>query len=253
MLRAPIRRFSSSAFNMSSEQFQTLAKYTACDISDALLKLNVPGAGFLADIAPLKSKTPARVVAPASTVLFAPKTSPSFPQPVGPKPDPDPPSSGDGSKISPGTPYADLINQNTIAVLSQPEGQVCAVVGGINAVRMEQLGAKGVVVSGRVRDVDALKGLKMQVWSRGTSSVGAGAQASAFAVGYPLTIGQVVVNSGDIIMLDADENSVVAIPKDKVEEVLKLLPKLTEADDRCMADVRAGGSVKEAFAKHRGK
>ena len=142
----------------------------------------------------MKSKTP-RVVAPASTILFAPKTSPSFPKPVGPKPDPDPPSNGDGSKISPGTPYADLVKQDTIAVLSQPEGQVCAVVGGINAVRMEQLGAKGVLVSGRVRDVEALGGLKMQVWCKGTSSVGAGAQASAWAVGYPVAIGEVVVNS----------------------------------------------------------
>ncbi|KAK8254274.1 DlpA domain-containing protein [Phyllosticta capitalensis] len=252
MLRASIRRFSSAPSRMSAEQFQNLAKYTACDVSDALLKLNVPGAGFLADIAPVKSKTP-RVVAPASTILFAPKTSPSFPKPVGPKPDPDPPSNGDGSKISPGTPYADLVKQDTIAVLSQPEGQVCAVVGGINAVRMEQLGAKGVLVSGRVRDVEALGGLKMQVWCKGTSSVGAGAQASAWAVGYPVAIGDVVVNSGDIIMLDGAENSAVAIPKDKLDEVLKLLPKLTEADDKCMADVLAGGSVKEAFAKHRGK
>lgn len=61
--------------------------------------------------------------------------------------------------------------------------------------RMEQLGAKGVLVSGRVRDLDTLKGLKIPVWSKGTSSVGAGAQTKAYAVGYPITIGDVTVIS----------------------------------------------------------
>lgn len=52
-------------------------------------------------------------------------------------------------------------------------------------------------------------------------------------------------------MLDPAENSAVVIPKDKVDEVLELIPKLTEADEKCMTDVLAGGTVKAAFAKHR--
>ncbi|EOD51582.1 hypothetical protein BKCO1_1000354 [Neofusicoccum parvum] len=201
---ATLRRL--SPFTMSSAKLDLLAKYTACDISDALLKLDVPGAGFIPDI--------------GSTVHFAPKTTSSFPNPIGSNPELKEPADKDASKIAPGTPYADLVNPSTIVVLSQPEGQSCAVVGGINGVRMEQLGAKGVLVSGRVRDLETLKGLKIP---------------------------------GDIIMLDPDENSAVVIPKDKVDAVLELVPKLTEADEKCMADVLAGGTVKEAFAKHRGQ
>jgi hypothetical protein len=44
----------------------------------------------------------------------------------------------------------------------------------------------------------------------------------------------------------------VAIPAAKFDEVLALLPKLVEADEKVMADVKAGSSVKEAFARHRG-
>ncbi|GME27693.1 hypothetical protein BKCO1_1000354 [Neofusicoccum parvum] len=234
---ATLRRL--SPFTMSSAKLDLLAKYTACDISDALLKLDVPGAGFIPDI--------------GSTVHFAPKTTSSFPNPIGSNPELKEPADKDASKIAPGTPYADLVNPSTIVVLSQPEGQSCAVVGGINGVRMEQLGAKGVLVSGRVRDLETLKGLKIPVWSKGTSSVGAGAQTKAYAVGYPVELGDVTVVSGDIIMLDPDENSAVVIPKDKVDAVLELVPKLTEADEKCMADVLAGGTVKEAFAKHRGQ
>ncbi|KAB2575435.1 Ribonuclease E inhibitor RraA/Dimethylmenaquinone methyltransferase [Lasiodiplodia theobromae] len=237
---------------MSSAQLDLLAKYTACDVSDALLKLDVPGAGFIPDIGPLKTGT-TRVVAPASTVHFSPKTTSSFPNPIGDKPELKEPADKNASKIAPGTPYADLVNPETIVVLSQPEGQACAVVGGINGARMEQLGAKGILVSGRVRDLDTLNGLKIPVWSKGTSSVGAGAQTKAYAVGYPVEIGEVTVVSGDVVMLDPAENSAVVIPKDKVDAVLELIPKLVDADEKCMADVLAGGTVKEAFAKHRGQ
>ncbi|EKG13047.1 Ribonuclease E inhibitor RraA/Dimethylmenaquinone methyltransferase [Macrophomina phaseolina MS6] len=247
---ATLRRL--NPFAMSSAKLDLLSKYSACDVSDALLKLDVPGAGFIPDIGPLKTGG-TRVVAPASTVHFAPKSTGSFPKPIGEEPNLREPADKNASKIAPGTPYADLVNPETIVVLSQPEGQACAVVGGINGVRMEQLGAKGLLVSGRVRDLETLRGLKIPVWSKGTSSVGAGGQTKAYAVGYPVDIGDVTVVSGDIVMLDPAENSAVVVPKDKIDAVLELIPKLTEADEKCMADVLAGGTVKEAFAKHRGQ
>lgn len=135
------------------------------------------------------------MVATASTVHFAPKSTGSFPKPIGDQPELKEPADKNASKIAPGTPYADLVNPETIVVLSQPEEQACAVVGGINGVRMEQLGAKGILVSGRVRDLETLKGLKIPVWSKGTSSVGAGGQTKAYAVGYPVEIGDVTVVS----------------------------------------------------------
>ena len=55
--------------------------------------------------------------------------------------------------IPAGNHWVDLTEPETIVVMSQPEGQKCAVLGGIMALRMRVLGAKGVVVNGRVRDV----------------------------------------------------------------------------------------------------
>jgi regulator of RNase E activity RraA len=54
--------------------------------------------------------------------------------------------------IDTGTPYSDLVEPETVAVLSQPQGQTCAVVGGIMAIRMAKVGVKAVLVDGRVRD-----------------------------------------------------------------------------------------------------
>lgn len=131
-----------------------LYKYTACDIADALLKLQVPNAGYISNLQPITSKNitytsaltqktsyPLITIAPASTVIFSPKIkSPNdntfYPQ----------------ANIPSDTHWVDLTQPETILVMSQPNGQICAVLGGIMALRMKVLDVKGVVVSGRVRD-----------------------------------------------------------------------------------------------------
>jgi regulator of RNase E activity RraA len=119
------------------------------------------------------------------------------------------------------------------------------------AARMKHLGAQGIVVDGRVRDLAALANTGLHIWSRGTSIIGAGAESRFHAKEVPVHIGETTVAPGDIVMIDPQENGVVAIPQDKLDEVLKLLPELVGADEKVMADVEGGISVKEAFKRHR--
>ncbi|OCK80298.1 RraA-like protein [Lepidopterella palustris CBS 459.81] len=237
---------------MASSQLKALAAYSACDISDALLKLKVPGAGLLADITPIATTATAisatKTIALASTVLLVSKPSASFPQPHPPPPDP---TSLPEPNIKTGTPYADLTTPDTVVLLSQPAGQKCAVVGGIMAARMKVLGAKGIVVDGRVRDLVSLGALGMPIWSRATSTVGSGAESRPWAHNVPITIGGVRVEPGDIIILDPAENGVVSIPKSKLDAVLRLLPRMVAADEKVMEDVEKGVEVAEAFRRHR--
>jgi hypothetical protein len=44
---------------------------------------------------------------------------------------------------------------------------------------------------------------------------------------------------------------VVVIPRDKLDAVLELLPRLVEADEKVREDVEKGVLVKDAFEKHR--
>jgi hypothetical protein len=50
-----------------------------------------------------------------------------------------------------------------IVVASQPRGQACAVVGGIMATRLHRLGARGLCVDGRVRDLASMTSLGLPV------------------------------------------------------------------------------------------
>lgn len=61
------------------------------------------------------------------------------------------------------------------------------------AVRMKVLGARGVLVDGQVRDLQAIKELGIPVWSRGTSIVGAGAETKAWATNVPVQIQNSIV------------------------------------------------------------
>ena len=59
--------------------------------------------------------------------------------------------------------WSDLTQKDTVAIIQQPEGQSCAVVGGIHALNMCMRGAKAIVVSGRIRDVEELQQLDIPV------------------------------------------------------------------------------------------
>jgi regulator of RNase E activity RraA len=140
----------------TSEQLQALKKFTACDISDALVRLKVPNCGFLPD---LSLYSPASVaagspitIAPASTVLLVPKNASDL-------------SAYPAANIPQGKHWVDLTQPETIVVIGQPKGQICAAIGGIMALRMKMLNAVGVVSHGRVRDVEELRETELPVSS----------------------------------------------------------------------------------------
>ncbi|KAI9646919.1 hypothetical protein NHQ30_004919 [Ciborinia camelliae] len=226
--------------NLLKGQIEALQKqYTACDIADALLKLKVSGSGFLPDLKPAFTSTAFDkiTIAPVSTVIFAPKNSADI-------------SNYPAANIPTDKHWVDLTVPDSIVIITQPEGQKNAVLGGIMALRAQVLGAKGVVVSGRVRDLDELEATGIPIWSRGTSIVGAGAESKPHAVQVPLKVDGTNVYPGDLAFCDP-KNGVVIIPQEKVASVISILPGLVAADDRVKGEVKQGMSVQEAFKKHR--
>ena len=155
LTHTPSFRWSSSVAMAQAPQdsVSILKQYTACDISDALLRLKVPGAGYLADIDPYNQPEGADApitIAPASTVLFAPKGV-ILEQPA--------------KNIPSDANWSDVTEPGTIAILRQPDGQKNAVCGGIMALRMKVRGVQGIVAVGRVRDLDELRSTGLPVGS----------------------------------------------------------------------------------------
>ncbi|KAL7924269.1 ribonuclease E inhibitor RraA/Dimethylmenaquinone methyltransferase [Trichoderma austrokoningii] len=224
---------------LSDDIIAQLAQYSACDISDALLKLKVPHAGHIADLVAYSPHQGAQVtIAPVFTILFAPKDRSS--------------DNGLPSKnIAKDVHWADIIQPGAFAVLKQPPGQTNAVCGGIMALRMKVLQVAGIMVAGRVRDLDELRSTALPIWAYGTSTVGSGGGSVPWATQVAVDVNGVQINPGDVAFSDPG-NGVVIIPRDKVSQVLELLPSLVAADAKVKEDVLKGMSVYEAFKLHRG-
>ncbi|KAJ5679267.1 hypothetical protein N7462_007511 [Penicillium macrosclerotiorum] len=244
------------------EQLKTLVKnYTACDVSDALLKLQkvpegvAPRAGFLADLTPFspilgRNDTAPKIAAPATTFKFLSKSANS---PAIATENPEKHGFPPGKHwvdYAGNFAAADPSQTGSIIVIEQPEDQYCAVTGGIMATRMKALGIKAAVVGGRVRDLRELQATELPIWARGTSTVGTGAEAKAVVRDVPISLEGVTVSPGDIIFCDPMEG-VVAIPRDLLDPVLELMPKLINMDDQAKEAVTQGMTVTEAFKKFR--
>ncbi|KAG2419566.1 hypothetical protein HFD88_004362 [Aspergillus terreus] len=232
------------------EKLNALQNCSACDISDALLKLQkapegtAPRAGHLADFVPFsptigRNATAPKIIAPAWTAKFIAKNDPV-------------PETADAHSFPVGTHWVDWAEPGTVAVIEQPAGQYCAVLGGIMAVRMKTLGVQGAVVNGRVRDLAEINACQLPVWAHGTSTVGTGAEAKPGARNVPVSLGGVTVSPGDIIFCDPLEG-VVAIPRDLLDQVLEVMPKLVAMDDKVKEAVEQGMNVFDAFKQFRTK
>ena len=63
------------------------------------------------------------------------------------------PSDAEAGAVPKSCHWVDVTDPGTVLVVEQPEGQKCAAVGGIMALRMHVRGVLGCVVGGRVRDM----------------------------------------------------------------------------------------------------
>lgn len=122
-------------------------------------------------------------------------------------------------------------------------------------------GARGVVISGRCRDLAEHRDASFPVFARGHSTLGQSPFTRPSEVNVPVVIRPpdvsedefppVRVEPGDWVV--ADEDGVVCVPAAKADEVISLASNGREVDARCMEDIKAGKTVQETFKKHRGK
>jgi 4-hydroxy-4-methyl-2-oxoglutarate aldolase len=120
----------------------------------------------------------------------------------------------------------------------------CTTWGGSATIRAKVRGLAGVVTNGAVRDVAAIRELGLPVWSRGIAVRGGVANHPGWH-GEPVSVGDVCVGAGDIVVADID--GVVVIPKARAAEVLER-SRLQHAHEQAADErLRAGGSYADVL------
>ena len=108
--------------------------------------------------------------------------------------------------------------------------------GGFISKEARNRGVEGLVTDGVIRDIDEIREVNFPVFARGIVAY-AGAYAVAERINVPIQCCGTLVTPGDIIV--ADDNGVVAVPKEKAELVLKFAEAKARKEEKWMEDYKS--------------
>jgi len=211
---------------MTDARLERLAAFSTCQVADAFDKLKIRG--HMPDIIMLSPDTNARMVGPAHTVLMVPAGVPV-----------------DRLTVH----HVDAAPQGAVVVISCPSGVTTANWGGLMSTRARAMGLAGTVVDGRARDIEEHRAMGYPVFARGVSVHGSGGYTAPSLVGAPINCGGVTVRQGDIIL--GDINGVVAVPRERLDEVLAKTGELAALEEKMTRELEGGAGIGATFAKYR--
>jgi regulator of RNase E activity RraA len=117
--------------------------------------------------------------------------------------------------------------------------------GGILSVGAAMRSIRGVVTDGACRDVDQARDLGFPVFARAQVPVTARGRLQQRSAGAPVSLAEVTVEPGDVVL--ADEGGVVVVPRARALEVLEAAQRLSAREAEIEAEVRAGVPLPQAL------
>ncbi|MFJ9742061.1 RraA family protein [Streptomyces sp. NPDC101166] len=117
--------------------------------------------------------------------------------------------------------------------------------GGIVSVGASVRGVRGVVTDGACRDVEQACELGFPVFARAQVPVTARGRLRQKSSGVPVSLGEVTVHPGDVVL--ADRGGVVVVPRERAAEVLREAQRLADQEASIEAEVRAGVPLPQAM------
>jgi len=116
----------------------------------------------------------------------------------------------------------------------------CAAAGDRLVGMMKNCGAAGFVTDGPVRDYEGIVPVGLPVWCAGLTPASPHMSGPG-SVGFPIQIGGQEIETGDMIV--ADRDGVVAVPFERIDEVIQKLEQISELERSLDAEVAQGLKV----------
>ena len=206
---------------MREKYVEELMKMDTASISDAMDKLGIP-CGLLGIQAVIPGQ---RIYGEAFTVHYVPCGM-------------DKGTVGD---------FIDDVQPGQVVVIDNGGRTYCTVWGDIMTFTAKTRGIAGTVLDGVCRDVDGIRKLAYPIYTKGKYMVTGKERVQVDAVNIPVAISGVQVRPGDLII--GDESGVVCVPAEKAEEVLKIAKHIEETEQKIIAEVKNGSTLKDARKK----
>ena len=129
-----------------------------------------------------------------------------------------------------------FLRNGDVVIASVDGHQGCAAFGDALGGMVANAGAAAIVTDGPVRDLKGFDGLSLSVWATGTIS-STPYENGPGRIGLPVQIGGQQIDTGDMIVADAD--GVVVVPFDQIDMVAersKLILKMEADGDQAVKD-----------------
>ncbi|WP_267618490.1 4-carboxy-4-hydroxy-2-oxoadipate aldolase/oxaloacetate decarboxylase [Gordonia bronchialis] len=190
-----------------AEAVETLSKYGTATVHEAMGRIGLPGPQFR----PIQDG--ARIAGNAVTVLSWP---------------------GDNLMIHAAI---EQVQPGDVLVVTTNSPSSDGMFGELFATALQARGVHALVTEAGVRDVADLRDMGFAVWSTAVSAQGT-VKATAGAVNIPITLGNVTVHPGDVVV--ADDDGVVVVPRADVDAVLEASAARLDKEEKSREAFRAG-------------
>jgi regulator of RNase E activity RraA len=109
-------------------------------------------------------------------------------------------------------------------------------------------GCVGVVLDGNLRDTAGLREIGLQVYYRDVNPRTGMGRWEMTSFQQPVTIGEVTVHPGDLVIADFD--GILVVPQADIQAVLQRAEEIVGIESNVRDDMRRGMSPLEGLAKH---
>ena len=130
----------------------------------------------------------------------------------------------------------DVLRPGDVLVISTQGFTETAVMGDNMALIAKQRGAAAVVTDGAVRDIDEIRAIGLPVFSQAVTPNSAFPSGPG-EVGLPMSLGDVSIDTGDVVLGDAD--GVVVVSHDRLAEVTKNLEEVAKKEAALHAKIES--------------
>lgn len=137
-----------------------------------------------------------------------------------------------------------VAEENDVLIVSCADFIEAAVWGGIMTEAAIKRGIVGLITDGGIRDTDDIIKMGFPTFSQGISIKGTTKTCPGF-INYPITMGNVEIQPGDLVVGDSD--GVVVVSRHDVSRVLEKTAQREENESRIIQGIKQGKTTLELF------
>lgn len=143
--------------------------------------------------------------------------------------------------------FLDDVEPGQVIVIDNAGRDNCTVWGDIMAKTAKKMGIAGTVIDGVCRDIPAVLECGYPIFSKGYYMRTGKDRVYVDGVNVPVTLSDIQVCPGDIIL--GDDTGVVVVPQSRAEEVAEIAEGIDRKEQEILALIDKGCSLKEARAQ----